>query len=92
MARSLLNEQRLPKYFWGEAHACYIVNRRFLRAYINKTSYELWFDKIPNISHLKVFGCKYYILNTKDILGKFDSKIDDGLFLCFSLFLGFSSK
>jgi len=32
----------------------------------------------PNISHLKVFGCKCFILNNgKDNLGKFNSKVDE---------------
>ena len=36
----------------------------------------------PNISHLKVFGCKCFILNNgKDNLGKFNSKVDKGVFL-----------
>ena len=32
----------------------------------------------------KVFGCKCFILNTKDNLRKFDSKADDGIFLGYS--------
>ena len=41
----------------------------------------------PNISHLKDFGCKCFILNNdKDNLGKFDSKIDDEIFLGYSLY------
>ena len=38
------------------------------------------------MSHLKVFGCKCYILNNgKDNLGKFDAKSDKGIFLGYSL-------
>ena len=33
---------------------------------------------------LQFFGCKYFILNTKDNLGKFDSKSDVGIFLGYS--------
>jgi len=40
----------------------------------------------PNISHLKVFRCKCFILNNgRDNLGKFDSKADEGFFLGYSL-------
>ena len=51
---------------------------------MNKTSYELWNNRKPKISYLRVFGCKCFILNTKDNLGKFDSKADEGIFLGYS--------
>ena len=38
----------------------------------------------PNIGYFKVFGCKCFILNTKDNLGKFDPKSDVGIFLGYS--------
>lgn len=35
----------------------------------------------PNISHLRVFRCKCFILNNgKDNLGKFDTKVDEEYF------------
>ena len=40
--------------------------------------------KKPNISYFKVFGCKCFILNTKDNLGKFDAKSDVGILLGYS--------
>ncbi|RCU35080.1 transposase, partial [Acinetobacter baumannii] len=86
MARSMLNEKNLPKYLWAEAinTACYITNRALIRPILLKTPYELWKDKKPNLSHVKVFGCKCFILNTKDHLEKFDSKADEGIFLGYS--------
>jgi len=37
-------------------------------------------EKKPNIGHLKVFGCKCYVLNNgKENLGKFDDKADVGI-------------
>ena len=41
-------------------------------------------NKKPNIIYFKVFGCKCFILNTKDNLGKFDAKSDVGIFLGYS--------
>ena len=72
----MLNEHNLPKYFWGHAvdTACHVLNRVYLRPTLNKTPYELWNGRAPNISYFKVFGSKCYILNTKDKLGKFDAK------------------
>ena len=79
----MLNENNLLKYFWVEAvnTSCYVLNRILLRSIIKKTPYELWKNKKPNISYFKVFGCKCFILNTKDNLGKFDAKSDVGIFL-----------
>ena len=86
MARTMLNENNLPKYFWVEAinTSCYVLNRILLRPIIKKTPYELWKNKKPNISYFKVFGCKCFILNTKDNLGKFDAKSNVGAFLGYS--------
>ena len=86
MARTMLNENSLPKYFWAEAvnTACYIANRVFVAKKKCKTPYELWRGRVPNIGYFKVFGCKCFILNTKDKLGKFDAKADIGIFLGYS--------
>ena len=77
------NENTLSKYFWAEAvnTACYVLNRVLIRPHLNKTPYELWKDRKPNIGYFKVFGCKCFILNTKGNLGKFDSKSDVSIFL-----------
>jgi len=44
----------------------------------------LWKGRKPNISYIKPFGCECYILNTKEQIGKFDSKADKGIFLGYS--------
>ena len=51
---------------------------------MDKTPYELWKNKKPNISYFKVFRSKCFILNTKDNLGKFDAKYNVGIFLGYS--------
>ncbi|KAH9658635.1 Integrase catalytic domain-containing protein [Citrus sinensis] len=86
MARTMLNENALPKYFWAEAvnTACYVLNRVLIRPHLNKTPYELWKGRKPNIGYFKVFGCKCFILNTKDNFGKFDPKSNVGIFLGYS--------
>ena len=85
-ARTLLNGCSLPKHFWAEAvaTACYVLNRISIRPLTKNTSYELFNNKKPNISYFKVFGSKCFILNTKDQLGKFDSKADEGIFVGYS--------
>ena len=82
MARTMLIEFSLPQYFWAEAMStsCYVINGVVIRNKLNKTPYELWKGRKPNISYFKVFGCKCFILNTKDNLGKFDAKSDEHIF------------
>ena len=86
MARTILHENNLPNYFWVEAvnTSCYILNRVLIRSSFDKTPYELWKNKKPNISYFKIFGSKCFILNTKDNLGKFDAKYNVGIFLGYS--------
>jgi len=88
LARTILNDFALPKCFWVDAMsiACYVMNRVLIRLILKKTPCELLNGRKPNISHLKVFGCKCYILNNdKESLGKFDAKLDKGIFLGYSL-------
>ena len=83
MARTMLKEHNLPTHFWGDAvnTACYVLNRVSVRPLLLKTPYELWNGRAPKISNFRVFSCKFYILNTRDHLGKFDAKSDEGIFL-----------
>ena len=86
MARTMLHEYSLPLYFWAEVvnTSCYISNRVFKRPILNKTSYEQWNNSLPKISYLRVFRCKWFILNTKDNLEKFNCKADEEIFLGYS--------
>jgi hypothetical protein len=47
----------------------------------DKTPYELWFGRPASIKHFKAFGSKCYIKNNDDHLGKFDGRVDEGIFL-----------
>ena len=75
MARIMINEYSLPQYVWAEAvnTPCYISNRIFFYKNTFKTSFEIYYSRKPNISYFKVFGCKCFVLNTKDNLSKFDA-------------------
>jgi len=88
LARTILNDYALPKCFWDDvvSTVCYVMNRVLIRPILKKTPYELLNERKPNISHLKVFGCKCYILNNgKESSGKFDAKSYKGIFLGYSL-------
>ncbi|EOY31675.1 Uncharacterized protein TCM_038720 [Theobroma cacao] len=88
MARTMLCENNLPRYFWAEAvnTAAYIFNRVSIRAMISKTLYELYKGRKPNISHLRSFGCKCFVLNNEKYpIRKFDAKSDEAIFLRYAL-------
>ncbi|WVZ80221.1 hypothetical protein U9M48_027714 [Paspalum notatum var. saurae] len=82
LARTMLDEHRTPRRFWAEAvnTACYIANRIFLRAFLGKTSYELWFGWQPSVKHLRAFGCRCFVLKKAGHLDKFESRCLDGIF------------
>ncbi|PWA44879.1 hypothetical protein CTI12_AA522760 [Artemisia annua] len=83
----MLNGSVLSKHFWTEAvkTACYTQNRSIIVKRHNKTPYEIFKGRIPDISYFHVFGCPVFIHNHKDHLGKFDAKADAGYFLGYSL-------
>jgi hypothetical protein len=86
MARTILNEFDTAKCFWVKIinTSYYVLNRVSLRPKLKKTPYKLWRDRKPNFSYFKVFSLKYFILNTKDNLDKFDSKSNACIFLGYS--------
>ena len=66
--------------------ACYISNRAYVRKGLDKTPYELYKGRKPNISHLRIFGSKCFIHNNGKVnIGKFDPKADTGIFIGYSL-------
>ncbi|GJW22971.1 ribonuclease H-like domain-containing protein [Tanacetum coccineum] len=79
-ARTVLVDSKLPTTFWAEAvnSACYVLNRVLVIKPHNKTPYELIRGRPPLIDFMKPFGCPATILNTRDHLGKFDGKDDEG--------------
>ncbi|GKA75937.1 retrovirus-related pol polyprotein from transposon TNT 1-94 [Tanacetum coccineum] len=86
MSRTMLNEQSVLQKFWCNVvdTSTYIVNRISIRRILRKTPYELLIGRKPNLSYLKVFGSKCFILNTKDYLTKFDPKSYECVFLGYS--------
>nr|GEU70163.1 hypothetical protein [Tanacetum cinerariifolium] len=86
-ARTMLADAKLPVTFWAEAvnTACYVQNRVLVNKAHNKTPYELFNGRTPDIGFLKSFGYHVMILNTLDNLGKFEEKGDEGYFLGYSM-------
>ena len=62
--RTMLNEAKLPTYFWAEAvsTACYTQNRTLINKMYEKTPYELMAHTKPSVKYFHVFGGKCYVL------------------------------
>ncbi|GJW53287.1 retrovirus-related pol polyprotein from transposon TNT 1-94 [Tanacetum coccineum] len=86
MSRTLLNEQSIPQNLWCNVvdTSTYIPIMILIRHFLGKTPYELFKGRKPNLEHFKVFGSKYFILNTKDYLTKLDHKSSEDVFLGYS--------
>ncbi|GJR72143.1 putative ribonuclease H-like domain-containing protein [Tanacetum coccineum] len=80
-ARTMLVDSKLPTPFGLMSNtACYVLNRVLVIKPHTKTPYELIRGRTPLIDFMKPFGCPVTILNTRDHLGKFDGKADEGFF------------
>ncbi|KAJ9552977.1 hypothetical protein OSB04_017022 [Centaurea solstitialis] len=85
-ARSMMAHSGVPQSFWAEAvsTACYTQNRTLIVKRTRKTAYEMVEQRKPNIDYFRVFGCKCYVLNDRDDLGKFEPKSDESIFIGYS--------
>jgi hypothetical protein len=82
MARTMLNEHRIPRRFWADAIniICYISNQIFLRSIPYLTPFKLRFDRKPSVFHLSPFRCKCFVLKCGN-LDKFESCSFDGILI-----------
>ncbi|TQD95848.1 hypothetical protein C1H46_018590 [Malus baccata] len=85
---TLLQSASLPSLFWSFAcqTSVYLINRMPSPALGNKSPFQLVYNFIPTIQHLKVFGCSCY-----PWLRPYTStKLDPRTTKC--VFLGYASK
>lgn len=78
--RCLLFTSGLSKPFWGEAlnTTVYLINRSPSTAIELKSPKEKWTGKVPNLDHIRIFGCSAYA-HTRD--GKLDPRSIKCIFL-----------
>jgi hypothetical protein len=76
MARCMMKAMQVPSEFWGEAicTAVYVLNRAPTKALNNKTPFESWFGRKPNVSHLRIFGCTASVKLTGPSLSKLSDR------------------
>ncbi|GJW69991.1 zinc finger, CCHC-type containing protein [Tanacetum coccineum] len=74
--RSMMKVMKLPLTFWAEAvrHAIYILNMVSTRALVDKTPYEVLYNRKPNLENLRIFGCTAYAKITIPHLKKLDDR------------------
>ena len=62
MIRSMMSNATLPKSYWGHALETAVLTFNMVPSKsVEKTPYELWFGRIPNMSYLKIWGCKVFV-------------------------------
>nr|GEW88111.1 retrovirus-related Pol polyprotein from transposon TNT 1-94 [Tanacetum cinerariifolium] len=85
-ARTMLTFANLPLFLWAKAiaTACFTQNRSIIHKHFDKTPYELMKKRKPNIKFFYVFGCRCYLLNDYDDVGKIKAKGDIGVFVGYS--------
>nr|GFA61666.1 hypothetical protein [Tanacetum cinerariifolium] len=76
----------LPSFLWAEAISttCFLQNRSIIHKRYDKTPYELINKRKPNIKFFCVFGCRCYLLNDYEDVGKLNAKGDIGVFVGYS--------
>nr|GEW63616.1 hypothetical protein [Tanacetum cinerariifolium] len=85
-ARTMLTFANLPSFLWAKAIAttCFTQNRSIIHKRFDKTPYELMNKRKPNIKLFCVFGCRCYLLNDYEDVGKLKAKGDTGVFVGYS--------
>ena len=56
-AKTMLNRSKISKDLWPEAICCAVYSlNRVINSRANKTPYEQWFNRKPDVSNLRIFG------------------------------------
>ena len=86
MGRTMLKDSKLDEKLWVQEidTTVFIINRSLLRINCNKTPYELCKGKPANAKYFKIFRNKCYIKREDQNLGKFESRVDEGIFVGYS--------
>ncbi|XP_047261141.1 uncharacterized protein LOC124894578, partial [Capsicum annuum] len=86
IARCMLAEKKMPKYFWAEAvnTTVYLLNRLPNRELQDMTPFEAWKGIKPSTRHLKVFGSVCYTHVPDAKRGKLDNNVELCILLSYS--------
>ncbi|MFN7881818.1 MAG: DDE-type integrase/transposase/recombinase, partial [bacterium] len=81
--RAMLLDSGLEKSMWAEAMvtANYVRNRSPLKSSEDKTPWERFFQKKPDVSHMRVFGATAYVQVPQKHRQKLDPTSKKGIFI-----------
>ena len=82
----MLIDARMPDGHWGAAftHANYLRNVSVVPASTSVTPHQSYHKSVPDLSHLRVFGCDAYVHVPAQKRGKLDARSLKGKFLGFA--------
>lgn len=78
----MLDQSGLPLKYWGDA----IITANYVKnlsptASSNATPYEAFFGHKPNVSNLRVFGCRAFVLTPSHARTKLEPRAKAGVFI-----------
>jgi hypothetical protein len=81
--KTMIHDQDLQMHLWAEAAkiAVYVQNRLSHSALEFKTSEEMFSEKKPEATHLKIFGCPVFVHVSKQKRTKLDPSGKMGIFV-----------
>ncbi len=79
-------DKGIPNSFWAEVvnTAVYILNRSPTKAILNRTPYEAWHHRKPQVQQFRIFGCIAYAHIDDQQREKFDHKGEKYIFTRYS--------
>ena len=78
----MLADSKLNLEFWGKAANTAVYIRNLVKSRVHeKIPYEIWYEKQPNIKHMRRFGCTAYLLRKGGNKKKFDTKTIKEIFM-----------
>jgi transposase InsO family protein len=83
VVKTMIHDQDLPMCLWAEAAMAvvYVQNRLSHSALGLKTPEEMFTEKKPKVSHLKIFGCPVFIHIPKEKRNKLEPSGKKGIFV-----------
>ena len=82
IGRCLIREARIHRRYWPEVMktVAYLKNRTIANTKENKTPYEIFFGKRPNVQHLKIYGSRIFVRVPEALRqSKWDNKAELGI-------------